>query len=170
MRQAKQSASARTIHKERVELDPQSGQSLPKSAKKRGIIVSFPQRERIKQRYVAGQSIREIAREEGRARETVTKIVRSPDMERMVRQMRERYYGLADDALESLRRALERETNGRLAHQVLKDVGVVPSPEERMLLTDERVREIVRRLIREMMDSERTVLKFGQQHRMGASV
>ncbi len=54
-------------------------QNLPNSTKKPETIIPAPQRERILQKYVAGQSIREIAREENRARETVTKIIRCDD-------------------------------------------------------------------------------------------
>jgi|HubBroStandDraft_6_1064221.scaffolds.fasta_scaffold85863_2 hypothetical protein len=51
------------------------------------------------QRYAAGQSIREISRKEGRARETITKIVRCDEMQAHVQQMRERFYGLGCEAL-----------------------------------------------------------------------
>ena len=53
-------------------------------------MIPAPQRERIMQRHTLGQSIRRIAREENRARETVTKIVRSDDMRAYVTGLRER--------------------------------------------------------------------------------
>src|SRR5882724_6165650 len=78
-------------------------QSIPKSTKAPRTIVPPPQSQRIMQRFVAGQSMRQISREEGRARETITKIVRSDEMQIFVQQMRERFYGLGTDALDAVR-------------------------------------------------------------------
>jgi len=66
---------------------------------KRGTRTYTPleQQERIKQKYIAGKFIRQIAREEGKARETVTKIVRSPDMEAYVEEMRRKNLRLLED-------------------------------------------------------------------------
>jgi hypothetical protein len=83
------------------------------------------------QRYVAGESIREIAREERRDRATVTKIVRSEEMNAFVHQMRERLYGLGCDALAAVEHELRVRTNGRLGYQLLTGIGVVPSPKEK---------------------------------------
>jgi hypothetical protein len=79
------------------------------------------------QRYVAGESIRQIAREEQRDRATVTKIVRSDEMNGVVQKMREQYYGLGFDALDAMQHALQIQKDGRLGHQLLADIGVVPS-------------------------------------------
>src|ERR1035441_3411023 len=73
--------------------------NAPKFTKERLSRIAAPQSERILQRFIVGQSIREISREEGRARQTVTKIVRSDQMQSYVQGMRERFYGLGDDAL-----------------------------------------------------------------------
>jgi hypothetical protein len=43
------------------------------------------------QRYIADDSIRQIAREEQRDRATVTRIVRSDEMNAFVQKMREEY-------------------------------------------------------------------------------
>lgn len=88
------------------------------------------------QRYVAGESIRQIAREEERDRATVTKIVRSDEMNAFVQKMRERYYGLACDALDAMQHALQVQKDGRLGHQVLADIGVVPSAQGRYAIDD----------------------------------
>lgn len=83
------------------------------------------------QRHVAGQSIRQISREENRARETVTKIVRSDDMRTFVNTLRERFYGFGEHALDAVEYALVEQKDARLGYQLLTDIGVVPSPLER---------------------------------------
>ena len=77
-------------------------QDQPRSTEKLRTIVPPPQSTRIMQRYIGGESIRQIAREEHRDRATVTKIVRSDEMQTFVHQMRERYYGLGFDALDAV--------------------------------------------------------------------
>jgi len=83
------------------------------------------------QRYIGGESIRQIAREERRDRATVTKIVRSDQMNVVVLKMRERYYGLGFDALDAAQHSLQVQKDGRLGRQLLTDIGVVPTAEER---------------------------------------
>jgi hypothetical protein len=97
----------------------------PKSTKSGHSHVPRPQRERIVSRFIQGQCIRQIAREEGRSRETITKIVRSEDVQRYVTDLRERYISLGQEALAALTRALRSSKDGKLAHQVLVDIGVV---------------------------------------------
>jgi hypothetical protein len=99
--------------------------------KKPRTIVPPPQSARIIERYVAGDSIREIAREERRDRATVTKIVRSDEMNAVVQKMRERYYALGFDALDAVQHTLQIRKDGGLGRQVLTDMGVIPSAEER---------------------------------------
>jgi hypothetical protein len=100
-------------------------QSLPKPRKKGFSSVPPPQRERILRRYIEGQSIRRISREEGRARETVTKIVRSAnEVESYVQRMQEAYIRLGAEAVQAVRYAIVVKKDGWLAHQLLKDVGV----------------------------------------------
>jgi hypothetical protein len=103
----------------------------PNSTKKPRTIVPPPQSARIMERYVAGDSIRQIARDERRDRATVTKIVRSDEMNAVVQKMRERYYGLGFDALDAVQHTLQVRKDGGLGRQVLTDIGVIPSPEER---------------------------------------
>ncbi|MGA8233038.1 MAG: hypothetical protein WB795_16310 [Candidatus Acidiferrales bacterium] len=83
------------------------------------------------ERYVAGQSIREISRKEGRARETVTKIVRSSEVNTYVSTLRERFYGPGDHALSAVEHGLRQDRDARLGYRLLMDIGVVPSPGER---------------------------------------
>jgi hypothetical protein len=89
------------------------------------------------ERYVAGDSIREIAREERRDRATVTKIVRSDKMNTVVQKMRERYYGLGFDALDAVQHTLRVRKDGGLGRQVLSDIGVIPSAEERYAIASQ---------------------------------
>ena len=82
------------------------------------------------QRYAAGENIRSIARDEQRDRGTVTRIVRSEQMHEHVQQMRQLYFGLAVAALESVHRALQQSTDGRLGHEILRNLGVIPNAQE----------------------------------------
>ena len=83
------------------------------------------------QRHIAGESIRQIAREERRDRATVTKIVRSDEMQGFVQKMRERLYGLAPDAMSAVEHSLKQKQDARLAYRLLVDIGIVPSAGER---------------------------------------
>jgi len=51
--------------------------------------IPEPQIQRILQRYVTGESIREISREEHRSREAITRIVRSSEMSEFIERSRE---------------------------------------------------------------------------------
>jgi hypothetical protein len=158
MRSVKTPRTCRTSPKQggRESLKLKIVQSLPKSTKAPRTIVPPPQSQRIMQRFVAGQSIREISRQEGKARETVTKIVRSDEMSAFVRQMRESFYGLGVDALDAVRHSLCQKKDGQLGYKLLTDIGIIPPSEERQSLSvvspspekgrDERVTELVRRL------------------------
>ena len=100
----------------------------PKSTKSNRSHVPRPQRERIVSRFIQGQGIRQIGREEGRSRETITKIVRSEDVRNYISELRESYLGLGREALVALTRALRTSNDGKLAHQILVDIGVVRNP------------------------------------------
>ena len=85
-------------------------------------------------RYAQGASIRKISREEGRDRAAVTKIVKSEDMQALVRELREQLYGMAGQALQTVLDGMTERKNELLAYKLLADLGVIPSPEERMQL------------------------------------
>jgi hypothetical protein len=104
---------------------------MPKPTKTGPSRIPLPQRERIKQRFIAGQTVRQISREEGRSRETVDRIVKSEDVANYVRDMRAKFVGLGQDALLAVQRAVRDEGDARLAYELLKDIGVVPNREER---------------------------------------
>jgi hypothetical protein len=92
------------------------------------------------QRFIGGESIRQIAREEQRDRATVTKIVRSDEMNAFVQRMRERFYGLGFDALGAVQHALQERKDARIGYQLLTDIGVVPSAEERYAISFQPIR------------------------------
>ncbi len=54
--------------------------------------VPFPQKDRIKQKFMASKNISAIAREEGRHWETVAKIVKEEDVLEHVKDLRARFY------------------------------------------------------------------------------
>ena len=93
--------------------------------------IPAPQRARIVQRFVSGQGIRQISREEKRSRVTVTRIVRASEVQAYVQDLRAAYYGLGQEAVDALRRSIRRTTDGKIAYQLLADIGVVPDQEER---------------------------------------
>ncbi|HSY66713.1 MAG TPA: helix-turn-helix domain-containing protein [Terriglobales bacterium] len=96
--------------------------------------IPAPQIERIKQRHIMGQSQREIARAEGRSRPTIARIVKSEEMLAYVQEMRERFFGLAPDALATIEFALREQKDARIAYEILRDVGVVPRKGEPLQL------------------------------------
>jgi DNA-binding NarL/FixJ family response regulator len=64
-------------------------QDLPESAKKGPSKIPLPQQERIRQKFITGVPMHQIAREEGIARETVERTVKSDEMKLFVSNMRE---------------------------------------------------------------------------------
>jgi hypothetical protein len=83
-----------------------------------------------------GMSLRRIAEEEDRARQTVTKIVRAPEVEGCIEKLREEVIALGDEMVKSVRFALGHELDGRLAYEMLKDIGVL-QPRARVQLNNE---------------------------------
>ena len=103
--------------------------------------IPAPQRARIVQKFVSGRGIRQISREENRSRATVTRIVRASEVQAYVQDLRAAYYGLGQEAVEALRRSLRTTTDGKIAYQLLADIGVVPNQEERQQSRVERTQE-----------------------------
>jgi phage replication-related protein YjqB (UPF0714/DUF867 family) len=77
-------------------------------------------------RHVAGESNREIARAEGRDRETVARIVKSSEMAGFVEEMKEEFRGLVPDAINAIRYALQVQKDARIALEVLRSNGLAP--------------------------------------------
>jgi len=80
----------------------------------------------IQRRHLAGQSNREIARAERCGRSTVAKVVRAPDLQQHLQQVRERIWGMADSAADALHEAIVEGRDPRIAYELLRDVGVLP--------------------------------------------
>ena len=121
-----------SVHKALKEQEQKKSprQSPAKPAKRYRTTIPLPQAERIRQRYISGQSIRKIAREEKRDQETVARIVKGPEIQNFVQDLREKCYGLGELAVEALRRGLKNSKDGRLAVELLRSIGVIPSAEE----------------------------------------
>jgi hypothetical protein len=81
---------------------------------------------RIQQRHLAGQSGREIAAAEHCGRNTVAKIVKAPELQAHLQQVRERIWGMADCAAEVLFEAVVQNRDARIAYELLRDLGVLP--------------------------------------------
>src|ERR1700691_4194242 len=121
------SASTRPSEQTYLERQPKTNyRPAPSFTKKPCSRVPPPQVERIKQRHIMGQSQREIARAEGRSRPTIAKIVTCKEMQAFVQEMRERFYGLAPDALATIEYAMREQKDARIAYDTVRDVGVVP--------------------------------------------
>jgi hypothetical protein len=108
----------------------ETSQNQPEPAKKPRTSVPPPQSARIAKRFIAGQSIRKIARQEGRDRETVKRIVQARDVQEYVSLLRVQYFELGSDAVDAFHHQLKEGKDARLGLQILKDVGVVPSNTE----------------------------------------
>jgi hypothetical protein len=90
--------------------------------------VPFPQRDRIKQKFITGKNISQIAKEEKRHWETISKIVKEPDVMEHVKELRARFYGGLEEALQSAFHYIRNSKDGgKLAYEMLKDAGVIPS-------------------------------------------
>lgn len=109
---------------------PKASQTPPNPAKKPRTSVPPPQSERIANRFISGQSIRKIAREEHRDRETVRRIVQGPDVWEKVVLLRAQFFDVGADALDAVQHQLREGKDGRLGLEILRDVGAVPSKRE----------------------------------------
>ncbi len=74
-----------------------------------------------------GMSIRQIAEEEHKARETVTKIVRSASMDEIGQRMEQQLLALADEVVRAITRAVKYSKDGsRLAFELAERWGAIP--------------------------------------------
>jgi hypothetical protein len=117
--------------------------SVTKTARSR---IPPPQVERIKQRFILGESQRAIARQEGRSRPAIARIVKSEEMQAFVQEMRERFYGLAPDALAAIEYALREQRDAQIGYAILRDIGVAPRkgetlPQPPLTLNDRTARQ-----------------------------
>jgi hypothetical protein len=101
-----------------------SSELRPNTPNKRVSKKPEPQKVRVKARWMAGMSKRQIAREEGIDRKTVEAIVREPDVLDHIKALRERYYGVGDAAIDAVIAALREKKDGHLGQRVLEAMGV----------------------------------------------
>jgi hypothetical protein len=89
--------------------------------------VPFPQRARIKQQFVAGKNISQIARIEKRHWTTVAKIVKEKDVQEYVEDLRAKFYGTLEDVLIAVIQYVKNgKDGGLLGYKMLVDAGVIP--------------------------------------------
>ena len=91
---------------------------------------------RIQQRYLNGQNKSEIAREEKCDRETVSRIVKFPEVQNFIAQAQQEFFGLIPDAVAAVRYALQVEKNAMIGLTVLERTGVTAYRGERMQLPE----------------------------------
>jgi hypothetical protein len=97
----------------------------PKPAKTRARIPAL-QRIRILQKSALGKSQRAIAREEHINRESVGRIVHSEEAQEFLAEIRGRFLGLCDTAVEAIRQRLE-QGDAALGERVLTACGIIPA-------------------------------------------
>lgn len=81
---------------------------------------------RIERRYLEGQSSREIARAENCGRNTVSRIVKAPELQEHLQRIRERIWGMADHAADVVFEAIVQKRDVRISYELLRDIGVLP--------------------------------------------
>ena len=110
-----------------ITLDEQEvSQAKPVGAKKHSPHISSAKIVRIERRYLEGQSAREIARAENCGRNTVSKIVKAPELQEHLQRIRERIWGMADDAADVVLEAIVQKRDVRISYELLRDIGVLP--------------------------------------------
>jgi len=96
----------------------------PKPAKKARNRIPPVKRIRVMQRYASGENQTAIARNENLNRESVARIVKSAEMEAFTEEIRERWRGLCDSAVESVRRLIAKDDK-QTVYRVLESNGII---------------------------------------------
>ena len=95
-----------------------------KPAKRTRHRIPPSQRFRVMEKYALGHNQTAIASEEKINRESVARIVKSAEMEAFTEEMRERWRGLCDSAVESVRRLIAKDDK-QTVFRVLESNGIV---------------------------------------------
>ena len=82
------------------------------------------QRFRVMEKYALGKNQTAIAREEGLNRESIGRIVKSAEMQAFTEEIRERWRGLCDSAVESVRRLIAKDDK-QTVFRVLESNGII---------------------------------------------
>jgi hypothetical protein len=110
-----------------ITLDEQEvSQAKPVGAKKHSSHIPSAKIVRIERRYLEGQSAREIARAENCGRNTVSRIVKAPELQEHLQRIRERIWGMADFAADVVLEAIVEKRDVRVSYELLRDIGVLP--------------------------------------------
>jgi len=109
---------------------PKTSQTQPDPTKNPRTSVPPPQSARIAKRYISGQSIRKIAREEHRDRETVKRVVQARDVQEYIVLLRAQFFELGADAVDAVRHQLTEGKDGQMGLEILRKVGAVPTDRE----------------------------------------
>ncbi len=76
------------------------------------------------QKYALGRNQTAIAREEGLNRESIGRIVKSAEMEQFTEEVRERWRGLCNEAIQSVRRLIAKDDK-QTVFRVLESNGIL---------------------------------------------
>jgi hypothetical protein len=141
MRSSKRKQANKSVKLNRSEVKPPQGcgkqiriydnvlkNEMSGTAKTPNLRISPPAQLEITQLYFEGHSLCEISRRTHRARQTVTKIVRAPDIQDTIQEMRAALLAESGDWVESLSRAVRHEMDGKLAFKLARAFGAIPSP------------------------------------------
>jgi hypothetical protein len=96
----------------------------PKPAKKMRNRIPPVQRLRVMEKYALGTNQTAIARDENLNRESVGRIVKSAEMEAFTEEIRERWRGLCNSAVESVRRLIAKDDK-QTVFRVLESNGII---------------------------------------------
>jgi hypothetical protein len=123
---AKNQSIPSTAVNQSTEMQTKALVNQPKPAKRHRIPA--PQRIRVMELYALGKNQTQIAREEHLNRETVHKIVNGSEMGEFIEEMRSRFRGLSELAVEALRASLEQRGKEaiEIAWRVLETNGIIP--------------------------------------------
>jgi hypothetical protein len=122
-----------------------------KPAKKMRNRISPVQRLRVMEKYALGTNQTAIARQEEINRETVGRIVKSAEMEAFTEEMRERWRGLCDAAIESVSRLIAKDDRPTVLRVLESNKIIAPQGQVQNLSVnlapkpsgDERVKELM---------------------------
>jgi hypothetical protein len=129
-RRSRRDAKHNQIYSNVQEMAPKSAAIVRSEPKLR---ITLPMQAQIIALFVKGYSLSEISRQTHRARQTVTKICRSEDVQAKIQELRARLLGESDDWLESINFAVTHETDARLACKLSEAFGIIPTREKNAL-------------------------------------
>jgi hypothetical protein len=109
-----------------IAVAPKVGQAKPTRHKKHCPHIPAAKIVRIQHRHLVGQSNRDIARAEHCGRNTVAKIVKAPEPQEHLQQVRERIWGMADCAADVVYEAIVEKRDVKTSYELLRDISVLP--------------------------------------------